>query len=75
VNNTTARVAQLVAVAALPLAAGMTSASLEGGASSAFATGYPRAMLISAAICLAGGLAALLLPRGTGRMALAGRAG
>jgi EmrB/QacA subfamily drug resistance transporter len=67
VNNTTARVAQLVAVAALPLAAGITSASLDAGADSGFADGYPRAMLISAGICLAGGLAALLLPRGTGR--------
>jgi hypothetical protein len=67
VNNTTARVAQLVAVAALPLAAGMTTASLDSGASSDFAAGYPRAMLLCAVVCLLGGLAALLLPRGTGR--------
>jgi hypothetical protein len=67
VNNTTARVAQLVAVAALPLAAGITSAALDGGPDSAFASGYPRAMLLSAAVCMVGGLAALLLPRGTGR--------
>ncbi len=67
VNNTTARVAQLVAVAALPVAAGMSSASLEGGASSAFADGYSRAMLLSAAVCLLGGLVALALPPATGR--------
>lgn len=67
VNNTTARVAQLVAVAALPVAAGLSSGSPEGGSTAAFEAGYARAMLISAGVCLLGALVALALPRPTGR--------
>ncbi len=53
VNNAVARVAGLVAVALLPLAAG-----LGGGAD--FTAGVHRALLIAAVLCAAGGLLALV---------------
>jgi EmrB/QacA subfamily drug resistance transporter len=54
INNAVARLAGLIATAALPLAAGLGgSAKLEGAA---YAAGYGRAMLISAALCAMGGV-------------------
>jgi hypothetical protein len=56
VNNVVARAAGLLAVAVLPLLAGLTgAAALE---SSTLATGFRTAMLISAAFCAAGGVLA-----------------
>jgi hypothetical protein len=61
VNNAVARIAGLVAVAVVPLAAGISRAS---GVSS-FTEGFHRAMVISAAAFVIGGLiAAVGLPRG-----------
>ena len=57
VNNAVARLAALLAVAVLPLAGGVTSASLARGAMTA---GYGRAMSIAAAVTAAGAVAALL---------------
>ncbi len=54
VNNAVARVAGLLAVALLPLAAG-----LRDYESAAFTDGVHRALLIAAALCAAGGLLAL----------------
>ena len=67
VNNAMARVAGLVAVAALPLAAGIGPAALAGGdGAGSLAAGFPRAMWVAAAAVAAGSLVALALPRGTG---------
>ena len=52
VNNAVARVAGLLAVAAVPLAAGLSSTG--AGGADAFNRGFHRAMLISALLCLAG---------------------
>jgi EmrB/QacA subfamily drug resistance transporter len=61
INNAVARLAGLIATAALPLAAGIGgSAKLEGAA---FAAGYARAMLICAALCAAGALVAWITVR------------
>jgi hypothetical protein len=61
INNAVARLAGLIATAALPLAAGIGgSAKLEGAA---FAAGYARAMLISAGLCAAGALVAFATVR------------
>lgn len=51
-NNAVARTAGLFAVAVLPLAAGVSSATGQLGA------GFSRAMLIAAGVCAAGGLIA-----------------
>lgn len=56
VNNAVARVAGLLAAAALPWAAGIGGAG--GLAGAAFSAGYGRAMWICAALCVAGGLVA-----------------
>lgn len=61
VNNTIARTAQLVAVAVVPLAAGITGAAYRDPA--AFAAGFRTAMLITAALAAAGGLIALVTIR------------
>jgi EmrB/QacA subfamily drug resistance transporter len=62
INNAVARLAGLIATAALPLAAGIGgSAKLEGPE---FAAGYARAMLISAGLCAAGALVAFATVRG-----------
>jgi hypothetical protein len=59
VNNAVARVAGLIAIAVLPLAAG-----LSRGDAGSFTDGFHRAMLIGAVIFAAGGVAALVgLPR------------
>jgi EmrB/QacA subfamily drug resistance transporter len=56
INNAAARLAGLVATAALPLAAGLGGVPLVGPA---FTAGYARAMWISAGLCAAGALVAL----------------
>lgn len=62
VNNAAARVAGLLAVALLPLAAGIGPADLAAGTLTA---GFQRAMAISAALCaLAGALAWATVERG-----------
>jgi MFS family permease len=64
VNNAVARLAGLVAVAAIPLAAGLGGArELAGGAVS---SGFTRAMIICAALCAAGGAIAAVTIRGSG---------
>jgi MFS family permease len=61
INNAVARLAGLIATAALPLAAGIGgTAKLEGAA---YAEGYARAMLISAGLCTAGALVAWVTVR------------
>lgn len=65
INNAVARLAGLIATAALPLAAGIGGAAkLEG---LAFAAGYTRAMLISAGLCAVGALVALVTVQGDDR--------
>ncbi len=64
VNNAVARLAGLIATAALPLAAGIGgTAKLEGAAYSA---GYVRAMFISAGLCAGGALVAWATVRNDG---------
>jgi EmrB/QacA subfamily drug resistance transporter len=61
INNAVARLAGLIATAALPLASGIGgSAKLEGAA---FSAGYVRAMLISAGLCAAGAVVAWITVR------------
>lgn len=60
VNNAVARVAGLLAVAAVPVAAGLSGDDLVPGA---FDEGFRTGMLISAALCAAGGVIALLTIR------------
>ena len=64
INNAVARLAGLIATAALPLAAGIGGSAKLGGA--AFAAGYTRAMFISAALCAAGAAVAFLTVRSEG---------
>lgn len=54
VNNAVARSAQLMAVAAIPIAAGITGDAYRDPV--AFSNGFGMAMWISAALCLAGGV-------------------
>jgi len=54
-----ARIASLLAVAILPAAAGLATATTPA----AFQVGYTRALLISALLCALGGLVALLTIR------------
>ncbi|HEV7703720.1 MAG TPA: DHA2 family efflux MFS transporter permease subunit [Gemmatimonadaceae bacterium] len=71
INNAIARLAGLIATAALPLAAGIGgSAKLEGAA---FAAGYGRAMLICAGLCATGALVALITVRSDDRTMRASR--
>jgi EmrB/QacA subfamily drug resistance transporter len=61
VNNDVARAAGLVAVAVLPLAAGITSSTYAHPAE--FSDGFRMAMMLAAALCAAGGVLALLTIR------------
>ena len=65
VNNVVARAASLLAVAVLPLLAGLTgAAALDSGT---LAVGFRTAMLISAITCAAGGVLAALTIRNPSR--------
>jgi EmrB/QacA subfamily drug resistance transporter len=67
VNNDVARAAGLVAVAVVPALAGISAAgSAVHGAS--LAAGFPRGMLICAALCAVGGAVAFLTIPGTRRL-------
>jgi EmrB/QacA subfamily drug resistance transporter len=65
VNNVVARAAGLLAVAILPLLAGLTGAAALGA--TALASGFRTAMFISAAVCAAGGVLAALTIRNPAR--------
>jgi EmrB/QacA subfamily drug resistance transporter len=65
INNAIARLAGLIATAALPLAAGIGGAAKLEGAS--FSAGYVRAMFISAGLCAAGAVVAFATVRSDGR--------
>jgi EmrB/QacA subfamily drug resistance transporter len=61
VNNAAARLAGLLATAALPLAAGM--GGLRDPAGAAYGAGYARAMEIAGGLCFAGAMVAFLTIR------------
>ena len=61
VNNAVARLAGLLAIAALPLLAGIGGASLTSN--TVLSAGYRRTMFICAGFCAFGGLIALLMIR------------
>jgi EmrB/QacA subfamily drug resistance transporter len=65
VNNVVARAAGLLAVAVLPLLAGLTGAAALGATE--LAAGFRTAMLISGVVCAAGGLIAALTIRNPAR--------
>lgn len=62
VNNSVARLAQLLSSAALPAAAGLTASTAVGAG--AFSEGFHRAMLIAAAIAALGGVISWVTIRG-----------
>ncbi|GAB4254051.1 MAG: MFS transporter [Thermoleophilia bacterium] len=62
VNNAAARVAGLLGIALIPLAAGISGTSELGGAD--FGQGFTRAMLISAGLCVAGAVIAYMTVSG-----------
>jgi EmrB/QacA subfamily drug resistance transporter len=66
VNTTVARAAQLAAVAALPLAAGITGATFADPAE--FSDGFRTAMFITAGVALVGGVVAFLGIRNPARV-------
>ena len=72
VNTTVARAAQLAAVAALPLAAGITGDSYLDPAE--FSDGFMTAMMITSVLAAAGGVVAFLTVRNPPRPAEAARA-
>ncbi len=61
VNNAVSRIAGLLTVALLPVAAGFAGSGAVGGA--AFATGFMRAMWIAAVLCWLGGTVGFLTIR------------
>jgi EmrB/QacA subfamily drug resistance transporter len=63
INNAAARLAGLLAAAALPLAAGLGGMTHLNGPE--FAAGYTRAMWICAGLCAAGAVVALVTIRGS----------
>ena len=63
VNNSVARAAGLIAVAALPVAAGITGSTYLHPA--ALSAGYHSAMLIAGVLCASGGVLALVTIPGT----------
>jgi hypothetical protein len=63
VNNAAARLAGLLAVAAIPLAAGLSA--LQHMSGEPFVRGYMRAMWISAGLCGVGAIVALAGLRGS----------
>ena len=65
-NNSVARIAGLLGVALLPIAAGFAGANAVGG--TAFADGFSRVMWMTAALCAAGGLISLVTIRGSIRL-------
>ena len=67
VNNTVARAAGLLAVAVLPLVAGLTGSAALGAAE--LAHGFRTATFVAAATCAAGGLLAALTIRNPARAA------
>jgi EmrB/QacA subfamily drug resistance transporter len=70
VNNAVARLAGLLAIAVLPLAAGLGGVQeLRGGA---LASGFARAMMICAAFCAAGSAIAAVTIRGSGPVRTSG---
>jgi len=72
INNAAARLAGLLAAAALPLAAGIGgTARLDGPE---FGAGYVRAMWICAGLCAAGSVIALLTMQGSTAKSAVGRA-
>jgi hypothetical protein len=62
VNNASARLAGLLATAAIPVAAGLSGAHKPTGP--ALASAFTRAMLICAALCGAGAIVAAVMIRG-----------
>ena len=72
INNVVARAASLLAVAVLPLLAGLTGAAALS--STELAGGFRTAMLISGAVCAAGGVLAALTIRNPPRTPTADRA-
>ena len=72
VNNVVARAASLLAVAVLPLLAGLTGAAALSSAT--LATGFRTAMLISGLLSAAGGLLAALTIRNPARTTAVARA-
>lgn len=65
VNNDIARIAGLLAVAVLPGLAGITPGAYDDAAE--FSTGFHHAMLISAGLCVVGGLLSFALISGSDR--------
>src|SRR6202011_3828415 len=61
INNAVARSAGLLAVAVLPLAAGLTGAAANDPGQ--FAAGFRMAMYLAAALCASGGIVALWMIR------------
>lgn len=61
INNAVARIAGLLAVVLVPLAAGISGIDQVGGA--AFSDGFRRSMLISAALCVGGAVISFLAIR------------
>jgi hypothetical protein len=66
VNNSVARIAGLLGVALMPIAAGFASSNAFGGP--AFAGGFVRVMWVAAGLCVLGACIAALTVRGRPRV-------